>query len=134
MPRSSKISVRRQCELLSVNRSSLYYKPVEEKPENLKIMRLMDEHVLKYPEEGVQSNWYMLRELGYNVNIKRVRRLLRLMGHMAICPKKNLSKLGLVKYIRPYLLRNLKIEGLTRFGQLISPTYKWHADLCIVQL
>jgi len=110
MPRCKKISVRRQCELLSINRSSLYYKPVEEKPENLKIMRLMDEHVLKYPAEGVQSNLYMLRELGYNVNIKRVRRLLQLMGHMAIYPKKNLSKLGLAKYIRPYLLRNLKIE------------------------
>lgn len=108
--RCDKLSVRKQCELLSVNRSQIYYKPADEKPENLKIMRIMDEHILKYPAEGVMSNHYMLRELGYGVNVKRVRRLLRLMGHMAVYPKRNLSKLGLAKYIRPYLLRNLAIE------------------------
>jgi putative transposase len=109
-PKCNALSVRKQCELLCVNRSQIYYKPVDEKPENLKIMRIMDEHILKYPAEGVMSNYCMLRELGYGVNVKRVRRLLRLMGHMAVYPKRNLSKLGQAKYIRPYLLRNLAIE------------------------
>jgi putative transposase len=109
--KNNTLSVRRQCDILSVNRSSLYYKPVGEKPENLKMMRLMDEHILKHPAEGVTSNCYMLRELGYEVNVKRVRRLLRNMGHMAVYPKKNLSKLGQAKYIRPYLLRNMNFEA-----------------------
>jgi putative transposase len=109
-PKCKTYSVRRQCQLFCVNRSQIYYKPVQEKPENLKIMRIMDEHILKHPAEGVKSNYYMLRELGYGVNVKRVRRLLRLMGHMAVYPKRNLSKPGLAKYIRPYLLRNLSIE------------------------
>src|SRR3990172_458296 len=109
--KNNTLSVRRQCDILSVNRSSLYYKPVGEKPENLKMMRIMDEHILKHPAEGVASNCYMLRELGYEVNVKRVRRLLRKMGHIAVYPKKNLSKLGQAKYIRPYLLRNMNFEA-----------------------
>jgi len=83
---------------------------VDEKPENIKIMKIMDEHLLKYPAEGVMSMVYMLRGKGYGVNPKRIRRLLRKMGHMAIYPKKNLSKLGYAKYIRPYLLRGLRVE------------------------
>jgi putative transposase len=70
----------------------------------------MDEHYLKHPTEGVIRMQDLLLSLGMVVNHKRVRRLLRLMGMMAIYPKRNLSKLGLSKYIRPYLLRGLKIE------------------------
>jgi putative transposase len=50
-----KISLRRQCELLSVPRSSLYYKPIQEKPENIKMMDLMDKHLINHPTEGVVS-------------------------------------------------------------------------------
>ena len=50
-----KLSVRRQCELLCVNRSRLYYKPVGEKPENLKMMQIMDKHLTDHPTEGVKS-------------------------------------------------------------------------------
>jgi len=72
-------------------------------------MRLLDEHYLKHPTYGVlQMQDYLLSE-GLKVNHKRVRRLLRKMGIMAIYPKKNLSKLGNAKYIRPYLLKNLEI-------------------------
>ncbi|MFA5817043.1 MAG: IS3 family transposase [Bacteroidales bacterium] len=108
--RQEVLSIRRQCELVSVNRSSFYYKPLEESEEALKIMRLMDEHYLFHPTEGVLGMKDFLFTLGMIVNHKRVRRLLRLMGLMAIYPKKNLSKLGLAKYIRPYLLKGLKVE------------------------
>jgi putative transposase len=111
------LSVRKQCDLLSVHRSGLYYAPKGESQENLEIMRIMDEHYLKHPTEGVINMQDMLFVLGFLVNHKRVRRLLRLMGLMAIYPKKNLSKLGLKKYIHPYLLKGLKI---TRPNQVFA--------------
>jgi putative transposase len=104
------ISIRRQCELLDVPRSYLYYEPVGESEENLKIMRLMDEEFLDHPTHGVLQMQDFLTCSGFIVNQKRIRRLLRKMGIMAIYPKRNLSKLGQAKYIRPYLLRGLKIE------------------------
>jgi putative transposase len=104
------LSIRKQCKILSVNRSSIYYAPVGESEENPEIMRKIDEHYLDHPTEGVIRVQDFLFALGFVVNHKRVRRLLRLMGLMAIYPKRNLSKLGLSKYIRPYLLKGLKIE------------------------
>lgn len=104
------LSVRRQCSLLQVPRSSLYYLPVQEKPENVKMMRLMDEHLLEHPTEGVLSMVDLLRDKGYAVGPKRIRRLFRLMGYQAIYRKKNLTKGALKAFIRPYLLRGLKIE------------------------
>lgn len=103
------LSIRKQCELLSIHRGGLYYAPKGESEENLQIMRIMDEHYLEHPTEGVISMKDLLFTLGFLVNHKRVRRLLRLMGLMAIYPKRNLSKLGLKKYIHPYLLKGLKI-------------------------
>lgn len=107
--RVRKLSIRKQCKILSVNRSSLYYHPTAEKPENLKIMRLMDQHALEHPAEGVMSMTYMLRLKGYQINPKRVRRLLRKMGHRTIYPRPSLSKLGQAKYIYPYLLHKMAI-------------------------
>jgi putative transposase len=104
------LSTRKQCEILSVHRSGLYYNPKGEKKENLEIMRKMDEHYLKHPTAGVLRMQDLLLSLGIVANHKRVRRLLRLMGMMAIYPKRNLSKLGLIKYIRPYLLKGMEIE------------------------
>jgi len=106
---NKKLSIRKQCELLKVPRSRLYYNPVGESEENLKIMRIMDEHHLQHPTEGVLRMQDLLFSLGFVVNHKRVRRLLRLMGIMAIHPKRNLSKLGKSKYVHPYLLLNLEI-------------------------
>ena len=113
----NKLSVRKQCELLSIHRSGFYYAPKGESQENLEIMRIMDEHYLNHPTEGVLNVQDLLFALGFLVNHKRVRRLLRLMGLMAIYPKKNLSKLGLKKYIHPYLLKGLKI---TRPNQVFA--------------
>lgn len=104
------LSKRQQCELLSLNRGSLYYKPTGENQENLDIMRNMDEHYLKHPTAGVLRMQDFLFTIGFIVNHKRVRRLMRKMGLMAIYPKRNLSKLGQAKYVRPYLLKGLKID------------------------
>lgn len=119
------LSLRSQCELVSVNRSSFYYQPVKESDENLRIMRLMDEHYLKHPTEGVIRMRDFLMTLGIIANHKRVRRLLRLMGLMAIYPKKNLSRLGQAKYIRPYLLKNLKID---------RPNQVWAIDITYIPM
>ena len=102
------ISKRRQCKLLGINRSSLYYTPVEESEENLEIMRKMDEEFLEHPTKGVESMVDFLFALGFIVGPKRVRRLLRKMNIMAIYPKRNLSKLGKAKYVHSYKLRKLE--------------------------
>lgn len=104
------LSIRDQCDILSVHRSGLYYKPKGEKEENLSFMRLMDAHYMDHPTEGVLMMQDFLKGHGYTVNHKRVRRLLRLMGLMAIYPKKNLSRLGQKQYIHSYLLKGLKID------------------------
>jgi len=108
------ISIRRQCELLEIPRSSVYYKEAEEKQENLEIMRLMDEEFLEHPTHGVLQMQDFLIALGFVVNAKRVRRLLRKMGIMALFPRRNLSKLGHAKYIRPYLLKGLTINKINQ--------------------
>jgi putative transposase len=119
------LSLRKQCSLLSIHRSGLYYAPLGEKQENLEIMRVMDEHYLKHPTEGVMRVQDLLFTLGFIANHKRVRRLLRLMGLMAIYPKRNLSKLGLSKYIRPYLLKGLNIDG---------PNKVWAIDITYIPM
>jgi len=106
----STLSLRKQCELLSVPRSSLYYAPIPEKPENLKMMSLMDKHLTVHPTEGVVSMVDWLQEKGYPVGPKRIRRMFKLMGHDTIYRRKNLTKGALREYIKPYLLRGLKIE------------------------
>lgn len=122
---NERISIRHQCELIEISRSNVYYQPVGESPENLQVMRLMDEHYLEHPTEGVLQMQDFLFLCGFLVNHKRVRRLLRLMGVMAIYPKRNLSKLGHAKYIRPYLLRNLKID---------HPNHVWAIDITYIPM
>jgi putative transposase len=122
---SDKLSVRSQCELLGVNRSGVYYRPSKESEENIAFMRLLDERYLDKPTHGVLQMQDYLRDKGYQVNEKRVRRLLRLMGLMAIYPKKNLSKLGHAEYIYPYLLRNLEID---------RPNQVWEIDITYIAM
>lgn len=98
-----------QCELLSVPRSTLYYQPVPEKPENVKMMNIMDKHLLNHPTEGVVSMVDFLKDRGYPVGPKRIRRLFRLMGRQTLYRRKNLTKQGLKEFIKPYLLRNMEI-------------------------
>lgn len=69
----------------------------------------MDPHLLKHPTEGVKSMVDMLKEMGYPVGPKRIRRLFKLMGHQTIYRKKNLTRNAMRQFIKPYLLRGLEI-------------------------
>ena len=103
------LSVRKQCDLLLVNRNRLYYHPKGESEFNLRIMAIMDRHLTNHPTEGVESMVHYLRDFDYRVNRKRIRRLLKVMGRETIYRRRNLTKLGLREYIKPYLLRGLDI-------------------------
>jgi putative transposase len=108
-PRDKKLSLRKQCAVLNIPRSSLYYAPLPEKPENIKMMGIMDKHLLDHPTEGVISMVNLLRGTGYPVGPKRIRRLFKVMGYEAIYRRRNLTKNAVKEFIRPYLLRGLKI-------------------------
>ena len=76
--REEPLSVRRQCKLVSVSRGSFCYRSLGESEDNLNLMRLMDEHYLEHPTEGVKRMRDFLLTLGILANHKRIRRLLRL--------------------------------------------------------
>lgn len=118
--KNPKISVVRQCKLFKISRTSVYFKPQGEKPENLKLMRLMDEQYLKTPTYGSRSMVTFLEKLGYDKNRKRIQRLMRLMGLEAIYPKKKTSNPNPAHKIYPYLLRKLCID---------RPDQVWAADI-----
>lgn len=104
------LSIRKQCELLGINRSTIYYQPEPENEYNLLLMQLLDEEYTRHPFRGVNNMILYLNDLGHHVNHKRVRRLLRLMGLMAIYPRKrNLSEPHPEHKIYPYLLKGLVI-------------------------
>ena len=104
-----RISVRQQCEWLSLNRASYYYEPSPESALNLELMRLIDEQYLRTPFYGWPRMLAYLRRQGYIVNHKRVRRLLQKMGLQAIYPKPKTSVSSPEHKIYPYLLRGLDI-------------------------
>lgn len=120
------LSVRRQCELLGLSRSTAYYQPAPESVENLRIMRLIDEQYLQTPFYGRRRWTWWLREChGYVINPKRVGRLLRTMGIEAVFPGRRTTKAepGHKKY--PYLLRDVEIT---------RPNQVWSTDITYVPL
>ena len=102
--------MRRQCELLGLSRSSLYYGPGGEASEDLRLMRLIDEQYTARPFYGSRRMTVWLNAQGEEVNRKRVRHLMRVRGLEAIYPKPRLSLAGKGHRIYPYLLRGVKIE------------------------
>jgi putative transposase len=119
------ISVRRQCDLLGVNRSSLYYESKGESEENLQLMRLIDEQYTRVPFYGSRRMTEWLRTKGFEVNRKRVARLMALMGIEAVYPKPKLSQPGEGHRIYPYLLEGMKVE---RVNQV------WSTDITYIRM
>ena len=106
----AELSVRRQCELLGLNRSGLYYEAAGETAENLRLMRPIDEEYTAHPFLGGRRMTAWLVRQGEAVNRKRVQRLPRLMGLEAIYPKPRLSVAGRGHRTYPYLLRDANVE------------------------
>ena len=117
--------MRHQCRLLGVNRSTLYYEAAQETPENLRLMRLLDQEYTAHPNMGSRSLTQWLIRQGEMINRKRVQRLMRVMGLEAIYPKPKLSKPGIGHRIYPYLLRDVAIE---------RPDQVWSTDITYVPL
>ena len=115
-PDHNRISIVRQCELLDLARSSLYYTPCRDTDYNEQLMRLLDEQYIKTPCYGVDKMTAWLRREGHPVNPKRTRRLLRLMGIEAIYPhvKRNLSEPNKEHKIFPYLLRGVTVDQVNQ--------------------
>jgi putative transposase len=103
----------------------LYYQPLGENAENLMLMRLLDEQYMRTPFYGVIKMTDWLGKQGHPVNLKRVRRLLRLMGLEAIYAKPRLSDPAAGHRVYPYLLRGLAIE---------KPDVCWATDITYIRL
>ena len=124
-PGHGRLSVRRQCELLGLNRSTWYYEPVPQSAANLALMRCIDEQYLRAPFYGSRRMTAWLGTQGHDVNRKRVQRLMRLMGLEAIYPKPRTTIAGAGHKVYPYLLRTLEVTG---------PDQVWSADITYVPL
>lgn len=105
-----KLSIVEQCELLQVSRSGFYYEPESESEENLAVMRTMDEQYLETPFYGVERLLVLLTGLGYKINRKRVRRLMKVQGWQTLYPTPRTTRIDPAAYKYPYLLRGLAIE------------------------
>jgi putative transposase len=119
------MSVVRQCGLLELSRSTFYYRPVGEAAYNLGLMRLIDEQFTKRPFYGVPRMTACLRAMGFGVNPKRVRRLMRVMGLEAIYPKPRLSANGPDHKVYPYLLKGVTVD---------RPDQAWAGDISYIRL
>lgn len=119
------VSVRRQCELLGLHRSNVYYQPVPEGAENLRLMRLIDEEYLRHPFLGSRRLVLWLAEQRAVVNRKRVQRLLRKMGLQALGPRPRTTQRGAGHTVYPYLLRGVEI---------VRPNQVWACDITYVPL
>lgn len=106
------ISIVRQCELLSIHRSGVYYKPKGESDLNLELMRLMDEHYLHHPFKGAKRMYkWLTRDKGYKISKNRVERLYyKVMGLRSVMPARHTSRRCKDHKVYPYLLRDLKVE------------------------
>jgi putative transposase len=124
-PAHERLSIARQCDLVSISRSSFYYEPAGETPLNLALMRLIDEQFLETPFYGARQMARHLRRRGFMVGRKRVRRLMAHMGLAAIYQKPRTSEPNPAHPVYKYLLRGLTID---RPGQV------WCADITYIAM
>ena len=119
------LSLTRQCQLLGLSRSSLYYQPAPDNTEDLALMALIDRQFLETPYYGSRKMTAWLRREGHVVNRKRVRRLMRQMGLQVIWQKPNTSKPNPEHKVYPYLLRGLTID---------RPNQVWATDITYIPM
>jgi putative transposase len=120
-----RLSIRRQCTLLSLARSGVYRERRRTSPEELVVMRKIDELFLSHPFLGARRIALMLGQEGFRVNRKRVKRLMRVMGLVALGPKPRTSKPAPGHKIFPYLLKGMKID---------RPNQVWAADITYIPI
>ena len=121
----SRLSVRRQCSLLHLMRSSLYYQPVEVTGEELELMRRIDKLYLKWPFYGSRRMTAALAQEGIVINRKRIQRLMRIMGLEGLAPGPSTSRPHPAHRKYPYLLRGLEV---------VRPDHVWAADITYLPL
>lgn len=119
------MSVRKQCALLGINRSGLYYEQRPESVYNLELMHLIDKKFTDEPYMGVESMTAHLRDIGKKCGPKRIRRLMRRMGLAAIYPQPNTSRPNKQHKIYPYLLADVVAE---------RPNQVWATDITYIRL
>lgn len=119
------LPVKRQCELIELNRSSYYFKPKPLTEEDHKIMHRMDEIFTNHPYYGTRRMMHVLKAEGYKVGRKKIRKYYQLLGLEAIYPKMNLSRRNQEHKVYPYLLSDLKIK---------YPNQVWSSDITYIRL
>ena len=121
------LSLRKRCDLLSVNRSNLYYEPRGESELNLQLMRQMDEHFLEHPYKGARRmHVWLTKDKGFDASKNRIERLYyKVMGLQSLLPGPHTSKRNKDHAVYPYLLRDLKIE---------RPNQVWATDITYIPM
>lgn len=117
----------KQCDILSVHRSGVYYKPRQESALNLELMKLMDHHYLDHPFKGAnRMHTWLTKDKGYKVSRNRIERLYyRVMGLQAVMPGKHTSRRHKAHKTYPYLLRNLEVY---------RPNQVWATDITYIPM
>lgn len=124
-PTHPQLSIRQQCTLLDLAPSTYYHKPAPSDPQDLELMRCIDQQYLQTPFYGVERMTWVLRESGHCVNEKRVRRLMRIMALEAIYPRPRTSHPGRTSVRYPYLLKGMTID---------QPDQVWATDITYIPL
>ena len=121
-----RLSLKKQCKVLDIQRSGMYYKPRGESLLNLRLMEKIDERFTKHPDLGVdRMTTYLRMDLGYKVNPKRIRRLYHLMALNTIYCRPKTTIKNNAHSIYPYLLRGLKV---------VKPNQVWQTDITYVPM
>jgi putative transposase len=124
-PGHAELSVRQQCRLLGLHRSTFYYQPIPETEENLALMKLLDQQYLRKPFFGTRRMQVWLAQHNYQVNRKRVQRLMRQMGLEVVYPRPKTTVPGQGHKVYPYLLRDVAIT---------RPNQVWSTDITYVPM